>query len=133
MTRCAAAALLAATLGCFHTRHVAKEEGGAGAPAKTEQGENPHPAPGRVPARGGRPTIAAEPEGLMNPGALRRIQAALRSKGYLREPSGRMDEATSVGLRRFQRDQDLAATGAPDRETLERLGIDPNSVYRTTP
>jgi peptidoglycan hydrolase-like protein with peptidoglycan-binding domain len=68
----------------------------------------------------------------MNPGSARRIQQALHDQGYLREaPSGRLDAPTSAALREFQRRHDLAETGAPDRETLRRLGIDPSGVYVT--
>ena len=70
----------------------------------------------------------------MNPGSARRIQEALRERGLLAgAPSGELDEPTSAALRRFQRSEDLAQTGAPDRETLRRLGIDPQEVYRTVP
>jgi peptidoglycan hydrolase-like protein with peptidoglycan-binding domain len=70
----------------------------------------------------------------MNPGSARRIQEALRERGLLAgAPTGELDEPTSAALRRFQRSQDLAQTGAPDRETLRRLGVDPQEVYRTVP
>jgi hypothetical protein len=141
-----AAGLLA--LACFHAKHVAKpgaEDAGAegeeaagsgkraGGAGKEEKGRDAAPSRSRVPPRAGRPTIAASPEGLMNPGSIRRIQAALRTKGYLEAESGELDDATAAALRRFQADEGIAATGAPDRETLRRLGVDPNEVYRTAP
>ena len=70
----------------------------------------------------------------MNPGSARKIQDALRSKGYLdRAGSGELDAATSAAIRRLQHDQGLAETGAPDRETLRRLGIGTSEVYQTAP
>ena len=33
-------------------------------------------------------------------------------------------------IRRFQRAEDLPATGVPDRETVERLGLDPDETFR---
>jgi len=69
----------------------------------------------------------------MNPGSARLIQEALRTKGYLATISGELDQETSAALRRFQRDEDLAQTGAPDRETLRKLGVDPQRIFRTVP
>ena len=140
----AAAGLLA--LACFHTQQVARpgaeDPGGKGETAAPsgeragpgpEKGRDAAPSKSRIPPRAGRPTIAASPEGLMNPGSIRRIQAALRTKGYLDAESGDLDDATAAALRRFQADEGIAATGAPDRETLRRLGVEPNQVYRTAP
>lgn len=129
----AAAVALGLLGGCFHARSVAGPGGDeGGGEAKREEGASPRPTRKRVPPRDGRPAVAASPEGLMNPGSARRIQQALHDQGYLREaPSGRLDAPTSAALREFQRRHDLAETGAPDRETLRRLGIDPSGVYVT--
>lgn len=137
------ALLVAASLapGCRHTRHVEEpsageqgENSGATSGRKQEQGASGQATRERVPPRAGRPAVSATPEGAMNPGSARRIQEALRARGLLaEEPSGELDEATSAALRRFQRGQQLAQTGAPDRETLRRLGVDPQEVYRTVP
>ncbi len=40
------------------------------------------------------------------------------------------DAATREGVRRFQRAQDLPATGVPDAETVKRLGLDPDKTFR---
>lgn len=135
--------LLAVTtvLACFHTHHVGDEQrqgsgadGGEEGQRKEEQGASGKATRTRVPPRAGRPAVAASPEGLMNPGSTRKIQDALRQQGFFDgEPSGTLDEATSAGLRKFQSSQGLAQTGAPDRETLRRLGVDPQEVYRTVP
>ena len=120
--------------GCVHTHRVAEEEqGNRTGGARQEEGSSGRASKSRVPPREGRPAVAASPEGLMNPGSAREIQEALRGKGYLEAVSGELDQATSAALRRFQHDQQLAETGAPDRETLRRLGVDPQSVYRTVP
>ncbi len=124
----AAGALAAA--GCVHAHHVADGDRSE-QEKRVERGPSPRAEPGRIPPRGDRPAVAASPEGLMNPGASARIQEALRARKYLDDVSGRLDEPTSAALRRFQHDQGLAETGAPDRETLRRLGIDPRSVYQT--
>lgn len=120
--------LSALATGCRHTERV-----GEPAPEATAE---PSKKETRVPPRDGRPGVAADPSGLMRAGSAKRIEEALRSKGYLRESSAKASanelttEAT-IALRRFQRDEGLAATGAPDRETLRRLGIDPQDVYST--
>jgi peptidoglycan hydrolase-like protein with peptidoglycan-binding domain len=70
----------------------------------------------------------------MNPGSVEKIQEALRGKGLRAgAASGQLDAETSAALRRFQRSEGLAQTGAPDRETLRRLGVDPQEIYRTVP
>jgi hypothetical protein len=116
---------------CVHTRHIGEPDGDGAAGAKQEEGSSQRPKPARIPPREGRPAVSASPEGLMNPGSARKIQEALQGKGYLDDVSGQLDVNTSAALRRFQKDQDLATTGAPDRETLRQLGVDPNSVYQT--
>ena len=114
--------------GCKHTERV-------GEPAASGQAE-PSRKETRVPPRAGRPAVAADPSGLMRPGSAKKIEEALKSKGYLRAGSGRegaddLSQQATVALRRFQRDEGLAETGAPDRETLRRLGVDPQDVYST--
>lgn len=125
-------------LACRHTQRVEEPGGERGgrehARGKEEQGGTGKATPTRVPARAGHPAVAASPEELMKPGSARRIQEALRARGLLREPaSDELDPATSAALRRFQAREDLAQTGAPDRETLQRLGVDPQEVYRSVP
>ncbi len=135
--RVGAAAALVLLGGCLHTHRVREgnDQQEAGAPeGKHEEGASPRATRKRVPPRDGRPAVAASPEGLMNPGSARKIQQALHDQGYLRDaPSGQLDEPTSAALREFQRRHDLAETGAPDRETLRTLGIDPSDVYKTAP
>src|SRR5512142_119787 len=106
---------LAFAAGCRHTEKVAEpSRPGAAEPSKKET---------RVPPREGRPAVAADPSGLMRRGSAKRIEEALHSKGYLRESSAKesandLTQEATVALRRFQRDEGLAVTGAPDRETL---------------
>ena len=40
------------------------------------------------------------------------------------------DAAKRQGLRRFQRAHDLPATGVADHETVKRLGLDPDQIFR---
>ena len=102
----------------------------APSPPNTD-GTSAKPAAERQAAAPGRPQLANSPEGLMLPGGVLLIQQALTKRGYLHEAeSGALDDATSVGLRTFQSDQKLARTGAPDRETLHRLGVSEDKVFR---
>lgn len=116
---------------CRHAQTVGKpgEEAQGG---KQEHGGRGK-ASTRIPPRPGHPAVAADPTSLMLPGSETKIQNALKEKGYLRSASGELDAPTSAAIRRFQRDQQLPETGAPDRETLRRLGVDPQDVYRTAP
>ena len=38
--------------------------------------------------------------------------------------------ATRGGIQKFQKAQDLPATGVPDAETVKRLGLDPDKTFR---
>jgi peptidoglycan hydrolase-like protein with peptidoglycan-binding domain len=101
----------------------------------TEQGEGGSSSSGgdrtSVPPRPGGPPVSGAPSGLLAPDAARRVQDALRSKGlYDREPTGKVDSATTDAIRRFQREQGLVETGWPDYETVRKLGLDPDTVYR---
>ena len=102
----------------------------AASPPNTD-GTSAKPAAERQAAAPGRPQLANSPEGLMLPGGVLLIQQALTKRGYLHEAeSGALDDPTCVGLRTFQSDQKLARTGAPDRETLHRLGVAGDKVFR---
>ena len=76
--------------------------------------------------------MPASPKALLAPGAVGELQRALQERGLLgARRAGELDRATSAAVRRFQKDEDLPDTGMPDRETLRRLGIDPETAYRT--
>lgn len=70
---------------------------------------------------------AAGRERVLYGSVIRRLQASLEARGEDVVVSGRFDDATRGGLRRFQRDEGLAVTGFPDSLTLFRLfgGPDP--------
>jgi hypothetical protein len=93
-----------------------------------ERGAERRPVPEK-----GRPPVVAAPEGLFQPGAVERIERALKERGYLaerRETDDDLEAATSAALRKLQKEKGLTETGAPDAATLHRLGIDPQEVYR---
>ncbi len=141
MKRCAPliAALLAA--GCSHTKHVEEGEGGEGSaqasqsaqPTEKEGGPAAQARAARRPQKPGRPPLAASPGGLFAPGGVEQIQKALASRGYLDLGSaklGDIDAETSAAVRKFQSDEGIARTGNPDHETVRRLGLDPDQLFR---
>jgi Putative peptidoglycan binding domain len=124
---------------CFHTTHVEKpDQADEGAPQRAQPpekeggaAEKPHAA--RRPQKPGRPPLAADPAGLFVPGGVEKVQQALSSRGYLDLGSaqrGEIDAATSAAVRKFQADQGIARTGNPDHETVRRLGLDSDALFR---
>lgn len=82
----------------------------------------------------GRPELVNSPGGLMRPEGPRLIQVALAKLGYLQSDhqTGELDGATSAALRKFQADRGVARTGSPDRETVRKLGLSPEAVFRSS-
>jgi Putative peptidoglycan binding domain len=124
-----ALAVVAALCSCSRTRKAerpgeARERG----PPKAEAPDRPSDK--GVPPAEGRPRVPAAPEALLAEGAVTRIQGALADRGLLgKHVEGELDRPTSAALAKFQASEGLAATGFPDRETLRRLGIDPEKAY----
>lgn len=81
------------------------------------------PAPGEPGAQ--RPLPPAEPK--VAPNSRSQLAQALRDKGFLAADA---QPGTQLGgpIRQFQKSQGLAETGFADRETLKRLGLDPDTV-----
>ena len=136
-----------ALAGCGHARSV--EDPAAAAeqnPGKAKAGKAPNDTPpsDRQRARAARsetkekPSSPSEipvtmsPAGQLSDGAVKKIQDRLVAKDFLDadQKSGELDERTSEGLRKFQKSRDLAATGTPDEETVRKLGLDPDQIFR---
>jgi len=129
---------------CFHTHKVEKGDKGdakeaqsddreARQPKESEGGASAKPSQARRPQKPGRPPLSAGPEGLFVPGGVEQVQNALAHKGYLdmgEAKKGEIDAQTSAAVRKFQSDQGIARTGNPDHETLRRLGLDPDKLFR---
>jgi peptidoglycan hydrolase-like protein with peptidoglycan-binding domain len=73
--------------------------------------------------------VRTTPGGMLDPEAMKKIQARLGDKGYKVDRSGQLDQATEGALRKFQAHEHVAATGLPDYDTLRRLGLDPRKIY----
>jgi hypothetical protein len=102
----------------------------AKAPPNTT-GTSARPETERQAAAPGRPQLATSPEGLMLPDGPRLIQAALMKRGYLSEHRSKsIDLKTSDALQRFQADNKLPGTGEPDRDTVRKLGLSTDKVFR---
>jgi len=71
--------------------------------------------------------LAQAPEGLLVPGAEQKIQDKLSAGGFMKEDA---NASTAAALRRFQAAHDLPSTGVPDHETVRRLGLNPDDLFR---
>lgn len=100
-------------------------------PQPSTSGTSAKPEAERPAVAPGRPQLATSAEGLMLPGAVLMIQQALIKKGYHKvTETGELDDETTASLRHFQADQKIMRTGSPDRETLRRLGISADKIFR---
>lgn len=51
-------------------------------------------------------------------------QKMLKTKGmYSGDESGKLDDATREGLKKFQTDSKIKSTGTLNQETLEKMGV----------
>ncbi|HEY7372565.1 MAG TPA: peptidoglycan-binding domain-containing protein [Polyangia bacterium] len=131
-----ATALLAA---CAHTKTTdqgaasTQQDGGGQEATEAKAAKATKPAPAGAGSRAGEERagvpLATAPEGLLAPGAEKKIRERLAADGFLARDAD-SDAATREGLRRFQRAKDLPATGVADQETVRRLGLDPDEIFR---
>lgn len=106
------------------------ETGASG--TSSQRSESSDRSASRRDSRGEDIPVAASAAGLLKPGAAEKIEERLIARGLL-EPakrSGQLGGAASTALRRFQRDAKIAETGVPDHETVRRLGLSPDDVFR---
>jgi hypothetical protein len=124
--------------GCSHTKTT---DEGTEKPGKPEEGEAQKPAKRNAAEPGGRGSqlhpgdreavpVATAPDALLAPGGDKKIRERLEAEGYLSADGKDSDAAMREGIRRFQRAKDLPVTGVPDHETVKRLGLDTNQVFR---
>ena len=124
-----------ALVGCAHTKTTEPTEPAepkaAEKPSSTERA--PHTGKLRAAPTGQRPKttpLAQAPEGLLTPGAEQKIHDKLSAGGFVKEDE---NASTGAALRRFQAAHDLPSTGAPDHETVRRLGLNPDDLFRKSP
>lgn len=103
------------------TKRRAPEQNGNDGKGPDGRGSDLHPGkPEAVP-------VATAPELLLKPGAEDKIRDRLAAQGFLKD-----DEKGSMrgGIRRFQKEHDLPATGVVDHETVKALGLEPGEIFR---
>jgi len=124
--------LALALVGCAHAKTSETTESAepetAEKPSATERA--PRTGKLRVAPTGDQPKttpLAQAPEGLLAPGAEQKIHDKLSASGFMKEDA---NASAGTALRRFQAAHDLPATGVPDHETVRRLGLNPDELFR---
>jgi hypothetical protein len=117
--------VVTALAACSHAKKTDK-----GTPEKEPEPEveKREPTRQRAPEPASKPDdvpVSTTPGGLLAPGADDKIRDKLAAAGFAAE-----GKSTKEALRRFQKDNDLPATGIPDHETVKKLGLDPNDIFR---
>ena len=88
----------------------------------------PRPNPGlpeELPMpRTSRPAEIIEEKMVVNPTHVRRAQDALRARGLKPGDDGKLDQNTQEALAKFQKQNNLPATGVLDDKTAAKLGVD---------
>ena len=128
--------ILSLSLGasCAHTRSTDSGETKEGDKQASRTGEAGQPGAGTNPnLHPGHPEkvpVATAPEALLAPGADEEIRDKLVARGFLDADAKPSHGTAREGIRRFQQAQDLPDTGIPDQETVKRLGLDPDRVFK---
>ena len=110
-----------------------REDHGRGQAGKTSPKRSPRRRSGQLlgsasaePAsKPGDVPVSTSPAGLLAPGADDKIRDKLAAAGFAAD-----GKSTKEAMRRFQQANDLPATGSPDHETVKKLGLDPNDIFR---
>ena len=123
---------------CAHTKTT--DQGTEKQTEQEEQPERARTAP-KSPAGDGKGSelhpgksdavpVATAPDVLLAPGGEDKIRERLASEGYLDGDDKESKGTTRAGIRRFQKEHDLPATGVADHETVKKLGLNPHQVFR---
>ena len=132
-------------VGCQHAKQGVRPDEEARAPdsQQEKQPEAPKRAAAKpsapkqtqtAPEANDRPQLSSKAEGLLQPEGAKLIQQALAEKGYLprEHQTNELDAETATALRRFQEDEHAPRTGYPDRETVRKLGLSVEKVFKST-
>jgi len=125
-------------VGCGHARTTDAAENAAPPPSPshpTRASETHHDrAADRAQPRNDDPAaipVASSAGGLLEPGAEKKIRDRLAAGGFLEAPAdGERRGSLDAALKRFQSAHDLPATGTPDVETVRKLGLEPDEIFR---
>lgn len=131
---CLALGLVA--FGCAHAKTTDRDKTTSATPDEKDT-DRPASSSGtraRAPARHRDPSavpVASSAHDLLQPGAEQQIRDKLAARGFMDAPAdGARPQSLRAPLQRFQDANDLPATGTPDAETLRKLGLDPDAVFR---
>jgi murein L,D-transpeptidase YcbB/YkuD len=121
------APLLALALAaCAHTDKPAAQQ-----LEKAEKTEQPQAkAPRKPPKSESGIQLATSPTDALTHQGLISVEKALEVRGYLHGQRPSFDEQVKDAMARFQKKEGLPATGAPDRETVRRLGLHTEEVFK---
>ena len=86
------------------------------------------PAPASADAKPKRQIFRA------NKDQIKQVQTMLKAKGkYTGEAMGKLDDATRLAIKDFQKDHNLKETGTLNRATLEKMGIELTVAQKAIP
>ena len=94
-----------------------------GLPGPNNPQRNPAFPQENPPPRAGRSAADLEEKMVVTPNDIRTAQQALRAKGLQPGDDGKLDEQTQEALAKFQKQNNLPATGVLDDKTAARLGV----------
>jgi peptidoglycan hydrolase-like protein with peptidoglycan-binding domain len=117
--------LALALAACTHTRKVGPESPKEEASKKEEKAEKPQEGKDKG-------ATATMPRAMFEPSATKKIQRKLADRGYNVKVTGTLDDQTRNALIKLQSEKGLPRTGMPDKETLRRLGLEPDEVFKQT-
>ena len=126
-------AVLALSWGCKHTDKRDPHEAVAETGPEPEKKKAPAVVNVPVPKSESGVPLASGPAGLLVDGGVAELQRALEKAGFEVGESGKFDRKTTDAMRGFQAREELPRTGAPDRETLKKLGLDPDKLLKKGP
>ena len=120
-------ALFAVTVlvACSHAKTTDEGKPAKEPPPEVEERESTRKRAPEAASKPGDVPVSTTPAGLLAPGAEDKIRDKLAAAGFAAD-----GKSTKEALRRFQKANDLPATGIPDHETVKKLGLDPNETFR---
>jgi putative peptidoglycan binding protein len=95
-----------------------------GLPNPNNPERNPAFPEGNPSPRAGRSASEPDEQMVVTPNDIRMAQQALRTKGFQPGNDGKLDEQTQEALAKFQKQNNLPATGVLDEKTAAKLGVD---------
>ncbi len=113
---------------CAHTnkQSTPQEEEAKKNDETRAQGKTPR----KVPKSESGIQLAASPTQALTHAGLISVEKALVVRGYLDQQRPSFDERVKDAMARFQKSEGLPSTGAPDRETIRRLGLHTEDVFK---